>query len=311
MKLKPQCSWCKNYNDFEENTQLRVLVLCFKKLCEYISHSPIGEDLRSLTTNGETNNLVTIIQEALDFYDEFHLQTLSIPFLFGAPEPSLLTNKSNESVPSTSKESETKSRKQEVTEVCQYSNSELSDTSEKADEKVEKIQSAAEITHIVHHDLSPVSSDEIIDVCKTPSPIEKDKHSKKKKSVLSFDKTKNTSILEQKVLLFNCVKEKGAQKLATPVVDLAVKKPKVVLTNTKQTNSKGCKCGRGGTNSRLTCLGQRCPCYIKKLPCIGCRCTGCRNPRKAANHNGSSASLNHSVIDDRYLQNERGIVPSV
>ena len=41
-----------------------------------------------------------------------------------------------------------------------------------------------------------------------------------------------------------------------------------------------CKCGKSGTTNQLTCLGQRCQCYSMKLPCIGCKCKGCRNPKK-------------------------------
>ncbi|XP_018596591.1 E3 ubiquitin-protein ligase MSL2-like isoform X2 [Scleropages formosus] len=34
MMMKPSCSWCKDYKQFEENKQLSILVGCFRKLCE-------------------------------------------------------------------------------------------------------------------------------------------------------------------------------------------------------------------------------------------------------------------------------------
>ncbi|CAI9618618.1 unnamed protein product [Staurois parvus] len=45
MMMKPSCSWCKDYDQFEENKQLGILVSCYKKLCEYITHTPLAQDL--------------------------------------------------------------------------------------------------------------------------------------------------------------------------------------------------------------------------------------------------------------------------
>ncbi|XP_057666049.1 E3 ubiquitin-protein ligase MSL2 [Diorhabda carinulata] len=42
---------------------------------------------------------------------------------------------------------------------------------------------------------------------------------------------------------------------------------------------KGCRCGNAtATPGKLTCCGQRCPCYVDSKPCIECKCRGCRNP---------------------------------
>jgi male-specific lethal 2 len=67
MTLKPQCSWCKKRAGFEESKQLRMVVSCFKKLCEYIMSSPIGSDLQEQAKNGETESLVRLIKEGVDF----------------------------------------------------------------------------------------------------------------------------------------------------------------------------------------------------------------------------------------------------
>ena len=41
----------------------------------------------------------------------------------------------------------------------------------------------------------------------------------------------------------------------------------------------GCRCGNATLcPGKLTCCGQRCPCYVDNLPCIDCKCRGCRNP---------------------------------
>lgn len=40
MRLKPSCSWCKDHSKFIENTQLRILLQCYKRLCDFVSSSP-------------------------------------------------------------------------------------------------------------------------------------------------------------------------------------------------------------------------------------------------------------------------------
>ncbi|XP_075153998.1 male-specific lethal 2 [Haematobia irritans] len=52
---------------------------------------------------------------------------------------------------------------------------------------------------------------------------------------------------------------------------------------TKNVNKKrGCRCGNTTTTpGKLTCCGQRCPCYVDSKSCIGCKCRGCRNPHRA------------------------------
>ncbi|XP_060537252.1 E3 ubiquitin-protein ligase MSL2 [Cylas formicarius] len=44
---------------------------------------------------------------------------------------------------------------------------------------------------------------------------------------------------------------------------------------------KGCRCGNAtATPGKLTCCGQRCPCYVESKACIDCKCRGCRNPHR-------------------------------
>lgn len=79
-KLKPSCSWCKDYNKYIENVQLRILLQCYKKLCEYITSTSIYRKIinqmstsNSSTTHmdGSTPSLIDIIQEGCGFADEF------------------------------------------------------------------------------------------------------------------------------------------------------------------------------------------------------------------------------------------------
>ncbi|XP_053211989.1 putative uncharacterized protein DDB_G0282133 isoform X2 [Panonychus citri] len=47
---------------------------------------------------------------------------------------------------------------------------------------------------------------------------------------------------------------------------------------------RGCRCGLATPNpGKLTCCGQRCPCYVESKACNQCKCRGCRNPNKVSN----------------------------
>lgn len=52
-----------------------------------------------------------------------------------------------------------------------------------------------------------------------------------------------------------------------------------VINPLKLLKRKGCRCGNAtATPGKLTCCGQRCPCYVESKACIDCKCRGCRNP---------------------------------
>ena len=63
--------------------------------------------------------------------------------------------------------------------------------------------------------------------------------------------------------------------------------PSKILTESKLTLHKNsgkknsCRCGNATpTPGKLTCGGQRCPCYISAKACTACKCKGCRNPHQ-------------------------------
>ena len=48
------------------------------------------------------------------------------------------------------------------------------------------------------------------------------------------------------------------------------KKPRSSSARSKR---KGCRCGNAtAIPGKLTCCGQRCPCYVESKPCVECRC---------------------------------------
>lgn len=80
-KLKPSCGWCKDYDKYVENVQLRILLQCYKKLCEYLTSTGIYRTLLLTSASGATTNgapstvgassLMELIQEGAGFKDEF------------------------------------------------------------------------------------------------------------------------------------------------------------------------------------------------------------------------------------------------
>ncbi|TRZ00925.1 hypothetical protein DNTS_021451 [Danionella cerebrum] len=78
MMMKPSCSWCKDYEQFEENKQLCILVDCYKKLCEYIVDSPLSQHISS-TVEGSPD-FISLLNEGLplDNREGDELLTLSL-----------------------------------------------------------------------------------------------------------------------------------------------------------------------------------------------------------------------------------------
>lgn len=82
-KLRSTCSWCKDYSKYVENVQLRTLLQCYKKLCQYITSSQIYRNLCSLPSSSTNNNngsndnktLLDIIKEGTGFKDDFKLNS--------------------------------------------------------------------------------------------------------------------------------------------------------------------------------------------------------------------------------------------
>lgn len=78
-KLKPSCSWCRDYEQYAENLQLRILLQCYKKLCEYVMGTDVytmllDEDGNTAAMNGGTGartGLIDLIQEGAVFEDDY------------------------------------------------------------------------------------------------------------------------------------------------------------------------------------------------------------------------------------------------
>ncbi|XP_020643111.1 E3 ubiquitin-protein ligase MSL2 isoform X1 [Pogona vitticeps] len=68
MMMKPSCSWCKDYEQFEENKQLSILVNCYKKLCEYITQTPLALDIQQAVESSP--DLLTLLKDGSSLHED-------------------------------------------------------------------------------------------------------------------------------------------------------------------------------------------------------------------------------------------------
>ncbi|XP_064639556.1 uncharacterized protein LOC135495070 [Lineus longissimus] len=78
MRLYPSCSWCKDFGQFQENTQLRIVIQCYKKLCQYLSHSTVL-NVYAEVDNGDKNSVMSIIQEGITIADSYDYGANPLP----------------------------------------------------------------------------------------------------------------------------------------------------------------------------------------------------------------------------------------
>lgn len=78
--LKPTCSSCRSYHNYHANTQLRILLQCYKSLCDRILATPkvyssmhkyVHVDSIANGTTEVPQNLAELIDEGAQFHDEY------------------------------------------------------------------------------------------------------------------------------------------------------------------------------------------------------------------------------------------------
>ncbi|XP_011062893.1 PREDICTED: E3 ubiquitin-protein ligase MSL2 isoform X4 [Acromyrmex echinatior] len=243
-KLKPSCGWCKDYDKYIENVQLRILLQCYKKLCEYLTSTGIYRTLlltitsaNNATTNGApptidaTVNLMEIIQEGAGFKDEF---------------------KSNAGL----------SKSAYSILPCVYTSTTSTQT------QANNIQTTEAISQNIPESptIRTVSNGSSIYSVMYAGSGNKITIKRKAAATEDTEKTGQDTDGNQHGTV-------GGQSSGS------FKKPRSSSTRSKR---KGCRCGNAtAIPGKLTCCGQRCPCYVESKPCVECRCRGCRNPHTA------------------------------
>ncbi|XP_034947600.1 E3 ubiquitin-protein ligase MSL2 [Chelonus insularis] len=263
-KLKPSCGWCKDYDKYVENVQLRILLQCYKKLCEYLTSTNIYRNLIISVSSNATSNgaaavgatsLMELIQEGTGFKDEFksnaglsksaysilpcvYTSTTSTQTQANAVQPS------SDPIPSNIPESPA----------------------------IRTVSNGSSIYSVMY-----AGSGNKITIKRKAAAVEDTDINQREADVTTRNTVGGVKCIPSSQLSYGTTSQKKSSKGSKS--STSFKKPRSSSTRSKR---KGCRCGNAtAIPGKLTCCGQRCPCYVESKPCIECRCRGCRNPHTA------------------------------
>lgn len=325
--LKPTCSSCKNYHNYHANTQLRILLQCYKSLCNYILATPavyssmhkyVHVDAFS-NGNNEAQNLAELIDEGAQFHDEYKSNSglpkskISIlPCIFTTASSGSANQNQNSTILLNKPSFSSQTSKIESPFVHNSSNQSICVTSiqslSKANDSLAMsnpiLTKSAPIKTVVSNQalysvLYAGSGNKITIKRKTDDNIFTTANTMSTKDVLNI-LARNPAKISQHTQIQQIQAQKHVKTItqpppqqqqilqAQPVTSLvstqvqSFKKPALTLKANKTLQKrKGCRCGNATpTPGKLTCCGQRCPCYVESKSCIDCKCRGCRNPHR-------------------------------
>jgi hypothetical protein len=308
MRLKPRCSWCKDHSTFRENVQLRLVVHCFKKLCEYIATTPISTSLAK-TNNGGTNALLGIIQEGMAIQDTYRLESCQLsPRVGSMPSPRAAAsqlaaadagkNNRNRTAAPVTKDA----KKADRTPHGHVDKIQAVDKDVSFSERCCKVELCS--TECGRTDISPTrrgSHGTTATTVQTHRTVVVDHDYNKERATVTdtHDAPKLKPVTVKPVTVSqnelktsknttsagNYRKRQRSSSAAEEEVSSGKETkeqsvPKVKPPRKKKPKPSGCRCGMATPNpGTLTCRGQRCPCYSNFQGCVNCRCRGCLNPR--------------------------------
>ncbi|XP_078268678.1 E3 ubiquitin-protein ligase MSL2-like isoform X1 [Rhinoraja longicauda] len=266
MRMKPFCSWCKDHGTFVENEQLRILLTCYKKLCDYIASCAIMEDISENNTLPVNLNILLkegmmLVQDkmesselcctekAMKILSKLTLQVVQVQVV----QKSIISNQPNDIV-----HVSVKDRKKAVNvftrKVCKQNVLQNNNSCYVENNKDKSVIQA--FTEPI-----PTSSTPLYNT--SPPTLKKptdNRHTSVTERLKNMVKSYNAK--------YKTVKRLGIQEYAGSTKSM-YKKPR---------GKPGCKCGRAAcAPSVLTCRGQRCPCYANRRACLDCICCGCNN----------------------------------
>ncbi|XP_044020579.1 E3 ubiquitin-protein ligase MSL2 isoform X2 [Aphidius gifuensis] len=244
-KLKPSCGWCKDYDKYIENVQLRILLQCYKKLCEYLTSTNIYRNIILTITTNKNNgtnccgatSLIELIQEGSGFKDEYKSNAGLSKSAYSIL-PCVYTSTTSTQTQGISFQTSAEKIPQTVPESP----------------AIRTVSNGTSIYSVMY-----AGSGNKITI-------------KRKAATTVVDDDNNHSTNQDD-------NDTGTSRNNSGGSSTSFKKPRSSSTRSKR---KGCRCGNAtAIPGKLTCCGQRCPCYVESKPCLECRCRGCRNPHTA------------------------------
>lgn len=348
--LKPTCSSCRNYHTYQPNIQLRILLQCYKALCNYILGTPlIYSSMHKYVhvdgfTNGnnDAHNLAELIDEGARFHDDYKSSSglpksafSILPCIFTTTSQSNhQTNTStmsmahmNAKLATTSVQTSTPaiSAIQMVSKATTTALGTTINAAQKLMEPMDTVTVMANTSLLPNPPIKTVSNgtalysvmyagtgNKITIKRKTDDSYfnnTKTLSAKETKEMLDFlSGTTSTSCSSQSSTSNSVQNQQQSLQLyqARPTImhtsqsqlqshNLVTSMPQIIQQQSQIQNfkkptmsktkllqkRKGCRCGNATpTPGKLTCCGQRCPCYVDSKSCIDCKCRGCRNPHR-------------------------------
>ncbi|XP_064615135.1 E3 ubiquitin-protein ligase MSL2-like [Liolophura sinensis] len=279
MKVRPSCSWCKEWDQFVENIQLRILLQCFKELCSHLSESPI---YNALTTShlGEKFKISTILQDGLNIEDYKYPAKNKFANISNWPLPHFTFLSTSSSTISSSNRASVCSGKQVDAETS-VNESDLADSkqSESEDRDVSSSLSTSDVSCEPVHKSRRVSAPDFPQRLFKNDPDSTNQNLCLKKVKNPTEPSENDTLTSSEFKSVVVLESEDAK-----MGDSHMKKAQNSNNQTKRVKHasepmrKGCRCGTANIPNKLTCYCQRCPCYSQRQGCFGCKCRGCRNP---------------------------------
>ncbi|XP_076247153.1 male-specific lethal 2 isoform X2 [Calliopsis andreniformis] len=286
-KLKPSCGWCKDYDKYVENVQLRILLQCYKKLCEYLTNTNIYRSLILSVSSNKTNSvapaigvtsLMELIQEGSGFKDEFK-STAGLSKSAYSILPCVYTSTTS---------TQTQGNTMPTSETTSQNISESS--------AIRTVSNGSSIYSVMY-----AGSGNKITIKRKAAAAEDMEVGQQDMDGSQHNSVGGVKCIPSSHLKYGTPSQKKSSKISK---SSGFKKPR---SNSARSKRKGCRCGNAtAIPGKLTCCGQRCPCYVESKPCVECRCRGCRNPHTA---DGLKLQLSTPLDCDTLNSDPLGSVP--
>lgn len=244
-KIKPACTWCKDCKDYNENKQLRILLQCYKKMCITLINSGIYRGLIEQASKdppavGVERGAGNLIMLIKEgaAFQDEYQSSAGLSKSVYSILPCVYTNSSTQTL-----------HMQENTKGVLNCSS-------------QNVTNRSALYSVMY-----AGTGNKITIKRKPKDLSENRaqrnHIQTRKDC--SDKVTTDSNPEHWLYLILMVFQGLFKK---PPAKCIVKQQK-----------KGCRCGNAtATPGKLTCCGQRCPCYVDGKACIECKCRGCRNP---------------------------------
>lgn len=290
--MKSQCAWCYDKQNFVENRQMRILLQCYKSLCEHIIMTPLYQQIRNAYGNEKIApvtiaSIADLIEEGAKFEDDFSSTSgLSksaysiLPFVCNTSNVSATQNNSTpKHIPIPPLQT---THQNIITAPSLYPSSKSNDSdtgptnhvSQKQSPQSNQITSCSPSVYSVLYAGTgnkitikrKLDGNSIIPTSLVAAPT----------AIPATNNLINTSPVNFKMPMHTT----AMQTTPIQIHQQNIIKTKPIGIQMQSANKrKGCRCGNATlTPGKLTCCGQRCPCYVESKSCIDCKCRGCRNP---------------------------------